>query len=581
VTGGRRRWRGRVAVVVALGAVAALVPRAADAADGAPAARPGTLRVAVSDGVELEVHLSGATRRDGTLPARPTIVELSPYGQPGGIPDDGPAYNTLEVHLRGTGGSDGAFDALGPRTQQDVADILGWACRQPFSNGRLGLWGFSASAIVVYNALHLRLPCVEGAVLGAGTHELYRDLLYPGGVPNLGPALVVLAGIGGGSLADAPARLQRDPATGLETIGGMFDVGTQYLLHPTLDAWWRERGMRGNANDFPILMVTGVFDVESRGPFEVFRELRSDPRNHLYVVGAHDGVPAGTGGADAERRAWYDHTLRGVANGVDRHPIVQMWLSDGSREGLLAGDLVRAHGTTWPLPGTTWQTWWLDAARSGTGRSVNDGSLSRTAPSGPTTQSWLALPSLPTATDPHSIATLGVFGTPSPLTDMSLAEPLGLSYTTPVLRSDVVAVGPASLDLRLSSTAPSTDLLVVLSDVAPDGTAHPVATGRLRTSFPGIDRTRSLVLDDGRVVQPYGRYDRQDPAAIGQERRYHVELWPIGNRFRSGHRLRVHLLGTSLLSLPDLPALDTVRVGGAQGARLYLPVAPASALGPR
>jgi predicted acyl esterase len=566
-----------VAAVVALGAVAALAPRAADAA---PAARPGTMRVTVSDGVELEVHLSGAARPDGTLPPRPTIVEFSPYGQPGGVPDEGPAYNSLEVHLRGTGGSDGAFDALGPRTQQDVVDVLGWACRQPFSNGRLGLWGFSASAITVYNSLHLRLPCVEGAVLGAGTHELYRDLLYPGGVPNLGPALVVLAGIGGGSIVDAPARLPRDPASGLETVGGMFDVGVEYLLHPTLDAWWRERGMRGNANEFPILMVTGIYDVESRGPFQVFQELRSDPRNHLYVVGAHDGVPAGTGGADAERQAWYDHALRGVANGVDHHPIVQLWLSDGSREGLLAGDFVRANGTSWPLPGTTWETWWLDATRSGTARSVNDGTLSRRAPAASTTQSYLAVPSLPTATDPHSIATLGAFNQPSPLTDMSLAEPLGLSYTTSAFPSDVVAVGPASLDLRLSSTAPSTDVLVVLSDVAPDGSAHPVATGRLRTSFPEIDRTRSLVLDDGRVVQPYGRYDRPDPAAIGQERRYHVELWPIGNRFQAGHRLRVHVLGTSLLSLPDLPALATVRVGGPAGARLYLPVAPRTAVAP-
>ena len=77
-----------------------------------------------------------------------------------------------------------------------MVEVLQWACNQPWSNGRLGLYGFSASAIAVYNALHLELPCVETAVLGAGTHELYRDLLYPGGMPNLVPGLGVLAGIG-------------------------------------------------------------------------------------------------------------------------------------------------------------------------------------------------------------------------------------------------------------------------------------------------------------------------------------------------------------------------------------------------
>ena len=182
--------------------------------------------------------------------------------------------------------------------------MLGWACRQPWSDGHLGLWGFSASAIMAYNALHLELPCVDAAVLGAGTHDLYRDLMYPGGVPNIGPALVVLLGIGGGSLAAGGERLGRDPASGLVTLDGMFDTGFAYLEHPTLDGWWQERRMRGNVNDFPILMVTGFFDVESRGPFQVFQELHArQPQHHLYVVGAHDGVPAGTGGATAERLA--------------------------------------------------------------------------------------------------------------------------------------------------------------------------------------------------------------------------------------------------------------------------------------
>ena len=40
---------------------------------------------------------------------------------------------------------------------------------QPWSDGRLGLNGFSASAITIYNSLHLRLPCVKAAVLKSGT----------------------------------------------------------------------------------------------------------------------------------------------------------------------------------------------------------------------------------------------------------------------------------------------------------------------------------------------------------------------------------------------------------------------------
>src|SRR5207247_675594 len=77
---------------------------------------------------------------------------------------------------------------------------------QPWSNGHIGLYGFSASAIAVYNSMHLPLACVDAAALMAGTNELYRDLLYPGGIPNVVPELVVGFGVGLPILARLPAR---------------------------------------------------------------------------------------------------------------------------------------------------------------------------------------------------------------------------------------------------------------------------------------------------------------------------------------------------------------------------------------
>lgn len=160
---------------------------------------------------------------------------------------------------------------------------------------------------------------------------------------------------------------------------------------------------------------------------------------------------------------------------------------------------------------------------------------------------------------------------------MALAEPLGLSYTTAPFATPVMAAGPASLELVLSSTAPVTDIYAVLSDVSPDGVAHPMAAGRLRSAYPGVDRSRSLVDAGGNVVQPYGRFDTWDPAPIGTARRYQVELWPIGNRFKQGHRLRLHILGVSGYYKPDLPALNTVRLGPG-ASRLLFPALPGSDL---
>ena len=345
-----RRWHLIGALLVTL-TVGAPLPFAARAAEPQITR---DLRVPMSDGVELEVKLGGrGPLVDGELPARPVIAEFSPYGPACCFEAAGPDFNYLQVHIRGTGLSDGSFDALGPRSQKDLAEVLGWACGQPWSNGRLGLWGFSASAIVVYNSLHLDLPCVESAVLGSGTHELYRDLLYPGGISNGIPSAGVFALIGAPLVQALPERLGRDPLSLGPVATGMGEVVLDYQLHPTLDRYWRERGFRGDVNHLPILMIDGFFDVESRGAFQAFQELRDDGA-HLLVVGAHDGVPAGSGGADLQRAAWFDRYLRDVPNGIDLEPAVQLFMARGDREDMLDGRFVTTSATDWPVPGTSW-----------------------------------------------------------------------------------------------------------------------------------------------------------------------------------------------------------------------------------
>jgi len=565
---------------VAAALVACVVGIAAEAAQVTE-----DIRFAADDGVELLIKLGG----EGPAPlgARPVIVEFSPY-RPGCCAAYGGAeYNYLQVHIRGTGDSDGRFDSLGERTQQDVVEVLDWACHQPWSNGHLGVFGFSASAITFYNSLHYDLPCVDAAVMWSGTHELYRDLLYPGGINNSAVGLGVLGLIGTPALEAVPNRLQRNPVSTVDVVEGLGDAGINGgLLHQTLDSYWQERGMRGDVNHLPLLIIDGFFDVESRGAFQAYQELRGDGA-HLMVIGAHDGVPAGTGEArEAAGKAWFDHYIRGIGNGIELEPKVKLWLADGDREADLAGDFVSYDGSDWPIPETRWASLALDAAKSGSARSLNDGSLGLVVPTATTTQSYPTIPSLPSATDPPNVAILGASGANAlanafpVLTEMTLAEPLGLSYTTKPLSADVLSAGPVSLELRLSSTAPETDIWAVISDVWPDGTPHPVALGRLRSSFPFIDEALSLTdPQTGDVVQPYGIYDQKTPAAIGEKRLYHVEFWPIGNRFRSGHRIRLHVLGLSAASAPSSVALNSVRVGGPDGSRLLLPVLPGSDLG--
>lgn len=564
---GRHQLAGALAAAAALvGVLLPTVPPAAHADEPAPVVVQQGFTT--SDGVTLRTTLTSP----GPVTARPTVVEFSPYGNGSESFSFGPDYNYLLVQIRGTGSSTGSFDALGPRTQRDVVEVLEWACTQPFSDGSLALAGFSASAIMLFNSWHQHLPCVEAAVTRSGTHELYRDLLVPGGVQNLLPGAGVLALIGAPLLIQGADRIT-DPGSAIDALAGMFTTGVNAgLAHPSLDGWWQQRGWRGDANDIPVLLINGFFDVESRGAFEAYRALRDDGA-HLLMAGGHDGTPAGTDGGAAEAQAWLDHHVRGVDNGVEEHPRVQLLMSHGSRAGYLAGDVVRRAGADWPLPGTDWVPLHL-APRS----------LSPEPAAGTRTQSYLTVPSIPTMTDVPNAAIVGSAGLDAltgalpPLTQDNLAGLTGLSFTTSALTQAADLAGPLSLELPLSTTTPGSAIWAVLSDVAPDGSSHPLTVGRLSTSYPGVVGERSLVDGSGAVVQPYGDYTDPSPARPLQWRDYRVELWPVGNRFEAGHRIRLTLVGSSLASPLTLPALHSVRLGGAEGARLRVPVLPGSEL---
>lgn len=529
-------------------------------------------RFTASDGVELQATLTST----GPVVARPTVVEFSPYGDGSRTLSVGPDYNYLLVQIRGTGDSDGSFDALGPTSQRDVVEVLEWACAQPFSDGRLALNGFSASAIVLYNSWHQELPCVEAAILRSGTHELYRDLLVPGGVLNLAPGAGVLAMIGAPALLQGADRLRRAPGSSVDVLAGLFRSGTGVLAHPSLDSWWQQRGWRGDANDIPVLMLNGFYDVESRGAFQAFQALRDDGA-HLVMEGGHDGVPVGTDGGAAEAAAWLDHFVRGVDNGIEDEPAVSLTLAQGDRSSYLAGEHVTVTAADWPVPGTEWSELSLAPGRG----------LTPDAPARRATASYLTVPSLPTMTDGPTTSLLEAAGARAltgllPLltrTDLASIDGVtGQTFTTRPLAADVDLAGPLALDLELATSTPGSGIWAVLSDVAPDSSSHPLTVGRLSTSYPGVDAERSLTDQQGRIVQPYGDYGRPTPAGAGEFRRYQVELWPVGNRFRARHRIRVQLVGTSLFSPLSLPALHSVRLGGADGARLRVPVLPGGEL---
>ncbi|MHB8681220.1 MAG: CocE/NonD family hydrolase [Acidimicrobiales bacterium] len=540
-----------------------------------------SLSFTADDGIALHASLGWF----GSLSPRPLIVEDSPYAPAVSTLDwSGDAFNYVELQWRGTGLSGGSLDSTGARDQQDLSEFLAWACNASWSNGNVGLYGFSASAIVVYNAMHELPTCVRAASLMSGTVDLYRDLLSIGGVPSPAVGLAVEGLIGEPWFENLVGRAQQDPSSVATSGAGFLTTPVQVGQHTTEDSFWAERTFQGDPNHIPVLADDGWFDVEERGAVHGYEATKADG-SHLLFMGAHDGSAAGTPGPFPHFTAWFDQYLLGQP-GTD--PVVSLELANGSRQQFLAGNVTPLTGSDWPLPGTTWSDLYLSPAKSGSATSLNDGTLTLTAPAAGARQSYPFVPSIPSETDVHTTATIAGDGldqlaTALPaLTDMELAGPGSLTYTTPPLQQAVDAVGPVGLDLDAASTAPYTDLVAVIADVWPDGTAYPVATGWLRTSYPGVDLSQSTLDPAGEVVDPYNDFSATNDAPLGATREYHVEVLPIGDHFAAGHRIRLYVLGTPFDMEGAPPGLDTLSIGGATLSRIVFPTygtTLASALG--
>jgi predicted acyl esterase len=151
-----------------------------------------------------------------------------------------------------------------------------------------------------------------------------------------------------------------------------------------------------------------------------------------------------------------------------------------------------------------------------------------------------------------------------------------VAYTTAPLTRDVVTVGPASLDLWLSSTSTDTDLQATISEIRPDGLEMYLARGWLRASHRKLDRALST------PTRPYQTHLATDvqPLMPGAPTYMRVEIFPFTHTFRKGSRIRVRidaptgLTGGWGFDYIKLPAINRVFHDREHPSRLVLGVLP-------
>ncbi len=437
-------------------------------------------------------------------------------------------YAVAGVSVRGTGCSEGQFDLRSELERTDGVAVVEWAARQPWSTGKVGLFGDSFPGLTQPRVAASHPKGLAAIAPWQIVDDLYRDVAYPGGLANY--EFGVFWGI-----YNQPAAAAGSAATGTQagdpqcaqsalaqaTVNPATNIFVAAMQHAYVDPFWTARAVGDAAGriEVPALACTSWQDDEvgSRAAWTLFPRL--DPQR-LWMIGTngHHGLCAFSAATTAQLVRFFDRYVKGLDNGFETTPHTQLWHDTTDATDARPGWVT--SGGAWP-PRTSEHRLFL-----GTGGALRD-----VAPSASEPADTYVSPTVSAGTE-NGIA----FGQAGRLWKLPGVPPGGAqAYTTPRLQRDAELLGPASLDLWLSSTATDTNLQATITEVRPDGQEVYVARGWLNATERRLDeRTSTAVMPEHTHLQR----DLQ-PLTPGEPTLIRVGVFPFDYVFRVGSRIRV------------------------------------------
>ena len=487
------------------------------------------VRIPMTDGVTLAARIwRPAASDDQPVPA---VLETIPYRfrDHTRIRDESlhrwlaeSGYAAVRVDIRGSGESDGVLaNEYLARELEDGYTVVEWLAAQPWCDGGVGMVGISWGG---FNALQIAArqpPSLKAVVAACATDDRYADDIHTMGGCLLGDNL------SWSSVMFAFNSLPPDPQLRGEQWRSIWQQRLaanepwllEWLEHPHRDDYWRHGSVCEDYSAIrcPVMAISGWADGYTNAVFRLLAGLSVPtqgivgPWSHRYP---HWGEPGPAIGFQTLLTDWWDHWLKGKANGVDRAPALRAWIQDAERPATTyaerAGRWVAEP--QWPAASGVTRTLYPDAggALQASRPTPDDGALVLDSPLGIGlfAGKWCSYADGPDLPDDQR-------------KEMSGAQ----VFTTEPLKAPLELLGEPRLRLRLRAEQPRGQLVVRLCDVAPDGATTRVSYGVLNLRHrAGHDRPRDLV--------PGTDYDLSVP------------LNHLGYRFAAGHRLQMALSTT-------------------------------------
>jgi putative CocE/NonD family hydrolase len=538
--------------------------------------------VAVRDGTRLAVDLFQPTRNGVVSTEKLPVVWMhSPYNRRtyrGGIAAETypgfalqlvpHGYNVAVVDFRGVYASFGQNRAYNRGEWLDAArldayDVTEWFARQPWSNGRIGMWGCSATGGSQMQAATTAPPSLKAIVAMSAEFDAYGFQVNGGVAPPPGAPLRALPGPavrdkGAAAVdgADGASLLQQAIAGHIPDGDAIGDVPFRdSVSKPLGEAWWSKSSPHTYLDALKTSKI-GVYAVANwdeagtkHGAFFTFANLRGQARL-LVGPSVHCGwtqVKTDTGfDIVAEELRFFDYWLKGVANGVIDEPPVTYYTYNAPPA------QAWRRSARWPLANEVRTAFYL-----------GDRTLTRERPSG-------------AATDVTGFNHLAETAT-STTGPRETAGDNVLSYLTAPLTADVEVTGHPTMRLWISADTADADIVARIDDVAPDGSARSYNMhGQFRASHRA--RAKAPYENFGLPWHSHKAADAQPlPTAAPVEVEF--EMLPLSYIFNAGHRLRltVFFADPSAPTAPNAAAKISVFRGAATPSAVTLPVIPIGA----
>lgn len=451
-------------------------------------------------------------------------------------------YVHIIAQIRGTGFSQGKYNFLDIKEQEDGYDVIEWISQQPWCDGNVGMLGDSYFAMIQYLVAAQKPPHLKCIVPYDGLTDIYRDFCYRGGLFNSGfmgkwgPDTILQC------LWPGPVEGKLPPS----------DLFLEWLSNLDDGPYWWERGAWTILDKItvPVLSITPQSLVHLRGQLHSYPMIRA-PKKLLVVP------PCGQLSHVLFLRStplieqilkWFDYWLKGVDTGIMDEPDVVIYDS-ATKEW--------RYENEYPLARTEWTTFYL-----------------RSNGEGPVTESPYGMIS----SEPPGNEEPDSYITPESLDIVAANKPV-LAYATPPLSEKVRVWGPISAVLYGSSTTLDTVWFVKIGDVGSEGKVNMLTQGHLKASYRQVDEERSM------PGQPFHPFKDQVFPKPGKVYEYQIEIWPIFHTFKAGHKIWVQIASedfvyhTSLhtiytYEMLPVPAENRVYHDSTRPSHLVLPVIP-------